>query len=267
MALFDKLFGKKKEEPQEQKAPNPPLQENSNTAARSWSYSDGVLSFSGYDHKKVQAEIRERSLQAAKKVPGAEKFVLETRQTESHAEELKISEFFPVDQKNFVVFDLETTGIKYQENEIVEIGAVKVRNGEIIEEYQTLVKPDHPISAEASTINHITNNMLADQPKIYEVLPEFLSFVGDDVLVAHNVRFDYSFLANACMLCFFKAPELLFDTMTLARYYPEAESKKLTALAETAGIEIENAHRALSDARMTANLVLATNEKRKSKGK
>ena len=163
------------------------------------------------------------------------------------------------------MFDLETTGLDYAGDEIVEIGAVRVENGEITEKYNQLIQPNSPISAEASAVNHITMDMLEGKPRIYEVLPSFLTFVGNDVLAAHNVKFDFSFLANACMLNFFKIPVELFDTMALTRYYPEAGSKKLTALVEAAGVEKETAHRALSDARMTAKLILATNEKRKKK--
>lgn len=264
MGIFDKLFGKKKEVPQKPTI-SPEIKKAMDEANKT--VQDFLKSQNGessYDHKKVLHDIRERSLKACEGVPGSEKYVLDARQTESHAETLNITDFFPIDNKQFVVFDLETTGIHYTQD-IIEIGAVRVVNGEIVEEFSQLVKPDHSIPAEASAVNHITDEMVAGQPQIQEVLPSFLSFIGDDVLVAHNVRFDYSFLANACMLYFFKTPEVLFDTMTLARYYPEASSKKLTALVEAAGIEVENAHRALSDARMTANLVIATNEKRKKK--
>ena len=112
---------------------------------------------------------------------------------------------------------------------------------------------------------YITEDMVRGQPRIYEALPSFLDFVGDDVLAGHNVKFDYGFLSIACMQSRFKVPELLFDTMALARYYPETGSRKLTALVKAAGVEPETAHRALGDARMTAKLILATNEKRKKK--
>lgn len=264
VSIFDKLFGRNKSVPQK---PNisPEIQrtiDEANKAVQDLLNSNKEEA--EINRNKVLHDIRERSLKACAKVPGSEKYVLDVRQEESHAETLNITDFFPIDNKQFVVFDLETTGINYT-NYIVEIGAVRVVNGEIVEEYSQLVKPGHPIPAEASAVNHITDDMVEGKPSIQEVLPSFLSFIGDDVLVAHNVRFDYSFLANACMLHFFKIPEVLFDTMTLARYYPEAGSKKLTDLVKAAGIEMETAHRALSDARMTAKLVIATNEKRKKK--
>lgn len=252
MGLFSWLFGKKKEAPKQPEIPHfTPIQDLMKEAEESY--------------KKKEAEKAERIKKAIEQVPGSEKYVLDKYQTESNAHIQTITEFTPISKKRFVVFDLETTGLNYKEDEIVEIGAVRVENGEITEEFSTLVQPKFAIPAEASAVNHITNDMLEGKPMIYEVLPSFLTFVGDDVLVAHNIKFDYRFLAQACMVSKFRVPEMLFDTMALARYYPDAENKKLTTLVECAGIECENAHRALSDARMTAKLIVATNEKRKKK--
>ena len=115
---------------------------------------------------------------------------------------------------------------------------------------------------EASAVNHITDDMLSGQPKIHQVLPAFLSFVGDDVLAAHNALFDMRFLAQACMVNRLRIPIVFFDTMNLARYWPEAEDKKLISLASAADIQIDDAHRALSDARVVANFIAATNQRR-----
>ena len=255
MGLFQKLFGRKKQE--EPKRPEIPT----------FTPVSEILKQADEEYERKSKEKEERILKAIANTPGSEKYRLEKQQTESNAHIMNITEFTPVSKNRFVVFDLETTGINYKEHDIVEIGAVRVENGEITAEYQTLVSPSVPIPAEATAVNHITNDMLKGKPKIYEVLPSFLDFVGDDVLAAHNVRFDYSFLSNACMQSRFKVPEQLFDTMALARYYPEAEGKKLTVLVDAAGIERETAHRALGDARMTAKLILVTNEKRKQKKK
>lgn len=260
MGLFDKLFGlKKKETPQEQKKAHSPV---SNEPFKPKFYGLEEIQ----DQVKREFEIKEEKRQKAiAAVPGSEKYSLEKYEAESNAHIMTITEFTPVSKERFVVFDLETTGLDCGESEIIEIGAVRVENGEITAEYSQLVKPYNSISAGATAVNHITEDMVANQPMIYEVLPSFLTFVGDDVLAAHNVRFDYGFLAQACMRNKFRVPEMLFDTMALTRYYPEAESKKLTALVEAAGIEIETAHRALSDARMTAKLIIATNQKRNKK--
>lgn len=277
MGLLDKLFGKKEQprQPAERAAErrpvvNEPMPQKKEKPLEDMTieeinrYIEENAKTEIYDHNKIRAAIRARALKAARAV-GAEQYVLAVRQEESNAKLLNITEFTPISKESFVVFDLETTGLDYQGAEIVEIGACKVENGQITEEYSTLVCPDYPIPADATAVNHITNDMLIGQPKIYEVLPSFLAFVGDNVLAAHNVKFDFGFLANACMIHYFKAPGQLFDTMSLARYYPDSGSKKLTALVEAAGLEVETAHRALSDARMAARLILATNEKRKKK--
>lgn len=263
MGLFDKLFKKKeqpKAEPKRQEYSSAPKEANFQPVF-------DLLKDADNEYERKRKEKEDKIQRAIARIPGSEKYRLEKGQTESNASILNITEFFPVDSKRFVVFDLETTGLDYATHDVVEIGAVRVENGEITAEYSTLINPSIPIPADATAVNKITNAMLQGQPKIYEALPEFLTFVGDDVLAAHNVRFDYSFLSNACMNSRFKVPEKYFDTMALTRYYPEAGSRKLTALAEAAGVEIETAHRALSDARMTAKLILATNEKRKKKTK
>lgn len=260
MGLLDKLFGlKKKETPQKQNATKAPISKEP--------YKPRFPELEEIQNQvKTEFEIKEeKRKKAIAAVPGSEKYDLGKYQTESNAHILTITEFKPVSKDRFVVFDLETTGLDCGANEIIEIGAVRVENGEITAEYSQLVKPKNAIDPEATAVNHISADMVANQPMIYEVLPSFLTFVGDDVLAAHNVRFDYGFLAQACMRNKFRVPEMLFDTMALTRYYPEAGSKKLIALAEAAGIEIEIAHRALSDARMTAKLILATNQKQNKK--
>ena len=274
MGLFDKLFGKKKEESLPQtEMPQKPQENNQSKPGDSlsgfkeingmWYCVDPVQAKKEADERRKEylAKVHE----AVRKVPGAEQYVLEFQQKEIHADFMTLTQFDASAKDRFVVFDLETTGLKYQEESIVEIGAVRVENGKITAEYSQLVNPGYSMPEDASAVNHITDEMLKGQPQIYEVLPSFLVFVGDDTLAAHNMKFDYQFLANACMINQFKIPEKLFDTMTLAKYYPEAGSKKLVALVKAAGIEVETAHRALSDARMTAKLILTTMDKRKKR--
>lgn len=208
--------------------------------------------------------IEDETLAAIAKVPGSEQYRVDTQQTYVSVHLMTITEFTPISKKRFVAFDLETTGLS-QDSSIVEIGAVRVENGVITEEFQQLIDPGFHIPYEASAVNHITDDMVAGMPKIYEVLPAFLSFVGDDVLVAHNAAFDIRILSNVCMQNRFKVPEDAFDTMSLARYYPEAVNKKLGTLAKAAGIVNPAAHRALGDAQTAALLVVATNEKRGKK--
>lgn len=120
---------------------------------------------------------------------------------------------------------------------------------------------------EASAVNHITDSMVAGAPLVHQVLPYFLAFVGDDVLVAHNAPFDIRFIAQACMQNRFRVPLSFFDTMNFARYWPESTDKKLTSLAAAAGIETDTSHRALSDAKTVVALVNATNKRRSDKKK
>lgn len=114
-------------------------------------------------------------------------------------------------------------------------------------------------------INHITDEMLAGQPIIQDVLPFFLEFVGDCVLVAHNARFDASFLAQACMRNRYKVPNQFFDSMELARYYPEAKNKKQDTLLRCARISNSLAHRALGDAQSLAQFVILTFKQEKQR--
>ena len=195
-------------------------------------------------------------------IPGAEKYRLAETQTEASFKKLNITEFTSISKSRYIAFDLETTGLDYGSDAIVEIGAVLVENGVITQEYHQMIDPKRPMPYEASAVNRITDDMLSGQPQIHQVLPAFLSFVGDDVLVAHNALFDMRFLAQACMVNRLRIPIVFFDTMNLARYWPEAEDKKLISLASAAGIQIDDAHRALSDARAVADLIAATNRRR-----
>ena len=160
-----------------------------------------------------------------------------------------------------MVFDFETTGLDPENDRIVEIGAVRVEKGEITQSYQTLVNPGIPISAKASKKNHITDDMVSGSPSIKEVLPSFMQFVGDDVLVAHNAAFDAAFLRAACSRCRLKAPDKFFDTMRLNVYWPNLPNRKLESFLNAAGIKNEAAHRALGDAEATAKLVIKTFDK------
>lgn len=212
------------------------------------------------------ANEREATIQAAiQRVPGFEKYRVASRPEEVTSSLLGITAFTPISKKQFVAFDTETTGLSDDSDAIVEIAAVRVVNGVIVEEFSQLIDPERSMPAAASAVNHITDDMLKGMPKIYEVLPAFLAFVGDDVLAAHNAPFDARFLAQACMRYRFAQPTRYFDTMNLARYYPDATNKKLGTLLACAGIKNDEAHRALGDARAVARLILHTNEIRKKK--
>ena len=181
-----------------------------------------------------------------------------TQQQSSHIHSIDIPEFYEKSKGAFVAFDLETTGLDCVEDEIIEIGAVKVKNFEIVETYQQLVFPNMLIPPEVSEINKITNDLVADMPFIFQVLPDLLCFVDRHIIVAHNCAFDYKFLAQSCMRYRFKIPHRWVDSMDLKKYYPEIKSRKLQSFLSAAGISNDDAHRALSDAEALAKLMIVS---------
>lgn len=165
----------------------------------------------------------------------------------------------PLSQTTFVVVDLETTGGSHARAAITEIGAVKTRGGEVIGEFQTLVDPGGPIPPMIVALTGITDAMVVAAPRIEAVLPSFLEFLGDAVLVAHNAPFDVGFLKAACAAHDYAWPgNEVLDTVTLARRATtseEAPNKKLATLARVFGSTVTPNHRALEDARATAQVM------------
>lgn len=154
---------------------------------------------------------------------------------------------------DYVVFDLETTGISCRIDRVVEISAIKVEKGQITGEFTSLVNPGVPIPYAASKVNGITDEMVKDALAFDKVLEEFLDFASDRVLVGHNIHsFDMNFIYRDCEAFWGKIPENDYvDTLGLARIcLPELKHYKLTDLAEHYGISTEGAHRALNDCRM-----------------
>ncbi len=156
------------------------------------------------------------------------------------------------DKAVFTAFDTETTGTKPQEERVVEIGWVKFDKRGVIARYNVLINPEKPMPAEAFAVNQISDEMLADKPKFAEVLPDFLNFTRNTVLVAHNASFDIDFInaeLNRCGLT--KLTNKAFDTLTFAREtYPGFTSYALQNLAVQFGIKAVSAHRAEDDARV-----------------
>lgn len=154
---------------------------------------------------------------------------------------------------DYVLYDLETTGISANYDEVIEISAVKVRGGKIIDEFSTLVNPGRTIPYGASAVNHIYDEMVADAPEFEEVLPLFLAFIGNDILVGHNIAsFDMKFLYRD----FEKymgvvLPNDFVDTLRLAKIvFPDWKHRRLGDLANYYGISTVGAHRALTDCKM-----------------
>lgn len=158
----------------------------------------------------------------------------------------------------FVVFDIETTGLSKETESITEIGAVKVVDGKIIDRFSTFVNPERPIPAEITKLTGITNEMVADAPVITEILPKFLEFCQDAVLVAHNANFDTGFIRlNAERKCGIEVKNTVLDTLELSRaLLPELKKHKLDIVCEQLDVSLEGHHRAVNDAEATAEVFL-----------
>lgn len=155
--------------------------------------------------------------------------------------------------KDYVLFDLETTGTSTTSDEVIEISAVKVRKGKVVEEFSELVNPGRMIPYAASRVNHIADDMVADAPGFDEVLEKFLHFAGNDVLVGHNIqRFDMQFLYRDCEKYYAKTISNDYvDTLVLAKVcFPAWKHRRLEDLANYYVISTDGAHRALNDCRM-----------------
>ena len=158
-------------------------------------------------------------------------------------------------QGTFIVFDLETTGFSPIKDKIIEIGAVKVEKGEITERFSTFVNPQIPIPFKITQLTSITDTMVLDAPPIEEVLPRFLEFVGDGVLVAHNAPFDVSFIEQNCRYQDIQPDFTSVDTVAMARVLlPTLSRFKLNIVAKALNISLENHHRAVDDAGATAEI-------------
>ncbi len=169
---------------------------------------------------------------------------------------------------SFVVFDLETTGAKAPPCRITEIGAYRVKNGQVAEKFQTLVNPQTPIPWFISQLTGITDEMVRDAPVFAEVAEPFLEFIGDSVLVAHNSGFDMRFLNHEIGKVFngYRLANPCICTVQLSRkLLPDIVNHKLKTVAAHYAIDLVNHHRAAFDAYATAhifvNLLARLNEK------
>ncbi len=160
-------------------------------------------------------------------------------------------------EQDFVVFDIETTGLSAQNDRITEIGAVKISNGVITARYNQLVNPERKLSPKIVELTGITDEMLQNQPTIDQVLPEFLSFAQGSVLVAHNSDFDTGFIRESCRRENLLYNFIAIDTVALSRaLLTDMKSHKLNLVAKRLGISLENHHRAVDDAQATAEIFL-----------
>lgn len=172
--------------------------------------------------------------------------------------------------EDYVVFDLETTGINQERDAIIEISAVKVEKHEIVEEFSTMVNPGRHIPAGATAVNGITDEMVKDAPSIETAVKDFLDFIGSHVLVGHNIHtFDTNFVYDAAL--HFLGMEMrndYIDTLYMARRcLPELSHHKLTDIAAHFGLETEGAHRALFDCMMNQRCYEALGKRLEEKKK
>ena len=157
----------------------------------------------------------------------------------------------------FVVFDLETTGFSAEVDRIIEIGAVKIKNGEIVDNFSKFVNPKIPIPFRIEKLTGINDSMVMEAEPIEKILPEFLEFCGDAVMVAHNAGFDTSFIINNAERLGIKYDPTIMDTVLLAQFViPNLHNYKLDTLCKHLVVSLENHHRAVDDAQATAYIYL-----------
>lgn len=155
---------------------------------------------------------------------------------------------------DYLVVDLETTGLNPKEDKIIEIGAVKILNGKVVDTYQTFVNPRRKLEDRIIELTNISQDMVDGAPPIEEVLPEFLEFAGDLTLCGHRVLFDYSFLKKQATNLKLSFERMGIDTLRISRIcLPELEKKTLGFMCEHYQIPLE-AHRAINDAKATGKL-------------
>lgn len=168
---------------------------------------------------------------------------------------------------DYVVFDLETTGFSPETNRIIEIGAVKVQNGKIVDKFSTFVNPQVPIPFRIEQLTSINDSMVIDAPVIADILPEFMKFCEGCVMVAHNADFDISFIKKNCQRLDIPCKPTIVDTVALARVLlPNLNRFKLDTVAKALGVSLENHHRAVDDAGCTAEIFVKFIEMLRERG-
>lgn len=188
---------------------------------------------------------------------------LEKLQRTGFSVEVNRVEWIVHPEQDYVVVDIETTGGNAKWNRITEIGAVKIRNGEVIDEWQTLINPERSIPRRIVDLTGISDEMVSGAPVFAQIADEFEAFMGEAVFVAHNAKFDYSFLKEeyARLERNFYYPTLC-TVVASRRYFPGLKSYGLAKLCNHFDISLDSHHRALCDAQATASILLRINEKR-----
>nr|MBQ4320167.1 PHP domain-containing protein [Clostridia bacterium] len=170
-------------------------------------------------------------------------------------------------EDEFVVFDIETTGLSSITDRITEIGAVRVKDGKILERFQTFVDPEVHIPENITKLTGITDDMVMGAPKVDEAVGKFIEFIGDCMLIAHNANFDISFIRKACEDAHITFNNAYLDTVAMSRHVnAELKSHKLDTLAKYYKLGDFNHHRASDDAEMLALIFFAMADKAKREG-
>ncbi|MBE6014573.1 MAG: PolC-type DNA polymerase III [Lachnospiraceae bacterium] len=170
-------------------------------------------------------------------------------------------------KSDYVVFDIETTGFSSEKDKIIEIGAVKVSGGNIVDRFSTFVNPERPIPFRIEQLTSINDSMVIDAPVIEEVLPKFLDFVGDCVLVAHNAGFDVGFIRKNARDLGIQTDFTVVDTVGLSRMLlPKLAKYKLDSVAKALKVSLDHHHRAVDDAECTAMIFVKEIEMLEERG-
>jgi len=162
---------------------------------------------------------------------------------------------------SYTVIDIETTGLSAYHNEIIELSALRVRNHEIVSEFSSLIKPGGKINYFISNLTGITNQMLENAPDITKILPEYINFISDDIVLGHNVNFDIEFINKNLKKYFNNGfSNNYIDTMMLSRKHCNLKSNKLQSLAHHYKVDLTGHHRALNDCKITNKIYLKIKE-------
>jgi DNA polymerase-3 subunit alpha (Gram-positive type) len=174
-----------------------------------------------------------------------------------------------LDETDYVVFDFETTGAKTPPCRVTEVGAYRVSNGKIVDEFHTLVNPEAPIPFFITQLTGISDRMVRHEPKFRDIASDFLDFIGDSVLVAHNANFDMRFLNHEISLIHgdYRVANPHLCTVQLSRkLLPHIENHRLNTVANYFSVSLVNHHRAAEDAHATAHIFINLLEDLQSRG-
>ncbi|WP_088005961.1 PolC-type DNA polymerase III [Indiicoccus explosivorum] len=161
-----------------------------------------------------------------------------------------------LEEQTFVVFDVETTGLSAAYDTIIELAAVKIKGGNIVDKFESFANPHHPLSATTTDLTGITDDMVKDAPEVEEVIRKYHEWAGDHIMVAHNASFDMGFLYQSYKKFGIDTVHATIDTLELARMlYPDMKNHRLNTLAKKFNIELTQHHRAIYDTEATAYLL------------